>query len=35
VGAAAGVLGEDFPFGLSYVNKLTAPASSHAQAEAI
>jgi hypothetical protein len=35
VGAAAGILGEDFPFGLSYVNRLTAPAHSHAQAEAI
>ncbi len=35
VGAAAGILGEDFPFGLSYVNKVTAAAHSHAQAEAI
>ncbi len=31
VGAAAGILGEDFAFGLSYVGRLTAPA----QAEAI
>jgi hypothetical protein len=32
VGAAAGILGEDFAFGLSYVDRLRAPV--HAQAEA-
>jgi hypothetical protein len=35
VGAAAGILGEDFAFGLSFVTRLKAPVPEHAQAEAI